>query len=167
RVPVPDIGGRSEAEGVRLLTAVGLRPGERTEAQLTAPAGQILRQVPEANAEVARGSAVAIQVAVRNDRVVPRLVGLGLADARAALEKSGLSVAGMDFRLDPRRPGIVLQQDPHEGTRVELNHGVRLVIGLPQKPVPPPLVLDLVALDARFKTVRMTGEPLSTRPAQP
>jgi hypothetical protein len=165
-VRVPDIVGRSEADGVRLLTAVGLRPGERTEVQSTEPAGQILRQMPEANAEVAPGSAVAIQVAVRNDRVVPRLVGLGPADARAALEKSGLSVAGMDFRLDPRRPGIVLQQDPQEGTRVDPSHGVKLVIGLPQKPVPPPLVLDLVALDARFKTVRMTGEPLSARAAQ-
>ena len=161
-VRVPDILGRSEAEGVRLLTAVGLKVGDRTEVQSDKPAGQILKQLPEANAEVEPGSAVAIEVAARSDRVVPHLVGLHLAEAKASLDKSGLG-ADLAFRTEPRHAGIVLAQDPQEGSRVDIAEGVELVIGLPENPVPPGLVLDLVTLDGRFQAVRLTGQPLSAR----
>ena len=164
-VRVPDVVGRSEAEGVRLLSAVGLKAGERTEVQSDKPAGQIVKQLPDANAEVAPGSSVAIEVAARRDRVVPRLVGLHRAEAKAALDKSGLG-ADLAFRTDPRRAGMVLAQDPQEGARIDPAQGVELVIGLPEKPVPPRLVLDLVALDGRFQSVRLTGQPLSVRAQQ-
>ena len=164
-VRVPDIVGRSEAEAVRLLTAVGLKMGDRTEVQSDKPAGQIVKQLPDANAEVAPGSAVTIEVAARTDRVVPRLVGLHLSEAKAALDKSGLG-ADLAFRTNPQHAGIVLTQDPHEGARIDPKQGVELAVGLPEKPVPPRLVLDLVTLDARFKAVRLAGQPLSARAQQ-
>ena len=43
---------------------------------------------------------------------------------------------------------------------------MELAVGLPEKPVPPRLVLDLVTLDARFKAVRLTGQLLSARAQQ-
>jgi len=164
-VRVPGLVGRSEADGVRLLTAVGLKAGERTEVQSDQPAGQIVKQLPDANAEVAPGSAVAIEVAARSDRVVPHLVGLHIAEAKAALDKSGLG-ADLGFRADARRAGIVLAQDPQQGARIDPAQGVELVIGLPEKPVPPRLVLDLVSLDGRFQAVRLAGQPLSARAEQ-
>src|SRR5437868_14857222 len=78
-VRVPDIVGRSEAEAARLLTAVGLKMGGRTEVKSDKPAGQIVKQLPDANAEVAPGSSVAIEVAARTDRVGGRLGRLRLA----------------------------------------------------------------------------------------
>ena len=165
-VRVPDIVGRGEAVGVRLLAAVGLKPGDRSEVESTEPAGQIVRQVPEANSEVAPGSAVAIQVAARTDRVVPGLVGLNLAEATAVLEKSGLAVADMNIRIDPRRSGIVLEQDPQPGARVPAEQGVKLGIGIAEKPVPVAQLLQLVALDLRFQQVRISAEELSARAAQ-
>jgi hypothetical protein len=96
---------------------------------------------------------------------VPRLVGLHLSEAKAALDKSGLG-ADLAFRNDPQHAGIVLAQDPHEGARIDPKQGVELVVGLPAKPVPPRLVLDLVTLDARFKAVRLAGQPLSARAQQ-
>jgi len=164
-VRVPDLVRRSEAEGVRLLNAVGLKAGDRTEVQSDQPAGQIVKQLPDANAKVAPGSAVAIEVAARSDRVVPHLVGLHIAEAKAALDQSGLG-ADLSFRADPRRTGMVLAQDPQQGARIDPAKGVELVIGLPEKPVPPRLVLDLVSLDGRFQAVRLAGEPLSARAEQ-
>jgi hypothetical protein len=150
---------------VRLLNAVGLKAGDRTEVQSDQPAGQIVKQLPDANAEVAPGSAIAIEVAARSDRVVPHLIGLHIAEAKAALDKSGLG-ADLAFRADPRRAGIVLAQDPQQGARTDPAQGVELVIGLPEKPVPLRLVLDLVTLDGRFQAVRLTGQPLSARAEQ-
>jgi len=164
-VRVPDIVGRGEAEGVRLLTAVGLKVGDRTEVQSDKPAGQIVKQLPDANAEVEPGSAIAIEVAARSDRVVPHLIGLHIAEAKAVLDQSGVGAA-LGFRADPRRAGIVLAQDPQQGARIDPAQGVELVIGLPEKPVPPRLVLDLVSLDGRFQAVRLAGQPLSARAEQ-
>ena len=69
-------------------------------------------------------------------------------------------------REDLVSAGIVLAQDPHEGARIDPKQGVELVVGLPEKPVPPRVVLDLVTLDARFKAVRLAGQPLSARAQQ-
>ena len=103
-------------------------------------------------------------------------------EAGAKLETAGQPAAALDryaaaagiddqyadlaFRTNPQHAGIVLTQDPHEGARIDPEQGVELVVGLPAKPVPPRLVLDLVTLDARFKAVRLTGQPLSARAQQ-
>jgi len=162
-VKVPGIVGRSEAEAARLLTAVGLKSGERTEAPSDERPGTILRQTPDANAEAPRGSAVAIRVAVTDKRVVPVLAGHTVAAARAALDTVGLSAASVTYRTDPRRAGVVVQQAPPAGARVDPKTGIKLTVALPGKPIPAALVLDLVALDARFQSVRLPGDALAVR----
>lgn len=165
-VRVPDVVGRSEAEGVRMLAAVGLRPGERTEAPLAEKAGQILRQDPPANATVAPGSAVAIQVATTDRRTVPALVGEDLLSARAALARAGIAVASATVAVDEQRVGIVLRQAPEAGAQIDPKEGITLVVGRPRAAAPLSLVLALVALDPRFEPVRMGVEELMARARQ-
>jgi hypothetical protein len=167
KVRVPDIVGRGEAEGVRLLTAVGLKPGERREVQSAEPAGGILRQSPEANTEAPRGSAVTIEVGARSDHPVPRLVGVEIAQAQAALARAGLDVADMTVRVDPQHSGIILEQDPLPDTPVEAGRGVTLTIGITAKPVPAKEVLQLLVFDPRFRQVRLSEEELQTRLERP
>src|SRR5690348_5245698 len=90
-----------------LSDAAKPKVGDRTEVQSDKPAGQIVKQLPDANAEVEPGSAIAIEVAARSDRVVPHLIGLHIAEAKAVLDQSGVGAA-LGFRADPRRAGIVL-----------------------------------------------------------
>ncbi|MCW3475295.1 PASTA domain-containing protein [Limobrevibacterium gyesilva] len=162
-VKVPDLVGRAEAEAVRLLAAVGLQPGARTEVDAPEQAGQVIRHAPEANTAVPKGSAVDLVVGIHTDVGVPALVGLRLPDARAMLEKTGLTVSGIELVVDDRRQGFVLKQDPDAGTRVPPTQGVALAVGVPEKAAPPLLVLDLVALDPRFAPVRLSGEELFAR----
>ena len=70
------------------------------------------------------------------------------------------------MKRDPQRAGIVLEQDPQPGTRVEPDQQIKLVAGTGEKPVPVSQVLDLVALDPRFREVRISAEALSARAEQ-
>jgi hypothetical protein len=162
-VKVPDLVGRDEAEAVRLLTAVGLRPGRRETVAGTEPPGQVIRQAPAANSEVERNSNVDIWVAARDDVEVPALTGLKIADARAALERAGLTRAQSETVLDRSRQGTIAKQDPEAGTRVAKGAGVNLTISLGERPASAAMVLDLATLDPRFERVRVRGSELVDR----
>ncbi|MGH7338769.1 MAG: PASTA domain-containing protein, partial [Myxococcota bacterium] len=159
-VKIPDLVGRTEAEAVRLLAAVGLKVGAREEVDAPDSPGRIVKQDPQAQTEVAPGSAVAIVVGARTDLRVPELIGMRVDDARVAIEKAPLTIGSIEVAVDQRRQGLVLKQDPAAGTRAEKGSAVALVVGRPETPAGPELVLSLAAADARFASVRLSGDEL-------
>jgi hypothetical protein len=76
-------------------------------------------------------SSTSVSVPYEKHCVVPRIVGLRLAVARARISSAGCSLGGLERVHSERLPGTVLTQRPSE-TRNELRDGapIRLVVSL-------------------------------------
>jgi beta-lactam-binding protein with PASTA domain len=88
-------------------------------------AGEVVDQNPRAPAQRAAGSVVVIDVSDGSRVLVPRVSGRGEADARARLATNGLDAEVVPQESD-RAPGLVVSQDPPEGSEVDRRSRVRL-----------------------------------------
>jgi beta-lactam-binding protein with PASTA domain len=136
---VPDLVGRSEAEGQRLLRAVGLVRGKRGEEESPDNVGRIVKQSPEAGSEVPRGSAVDIVVGVSRALAMPDLKGLPLEEALARIEELGLKAEDPKFTPSADFEGRVIQHTPPAGEKVEGGARVALLVGSKPKIILPDL----------------------------
>ena len=119
-VEVPDVVGQDAADAQAALEAEGFVV-ETTETQSdTVEAGLVIDTNPSAGTEVAGGTTVVLTVSTGlGDVVVPDFSGMTISEATAAAEGVGLAIT---FVEDPNKPdpeGIVVSQDPEEGTTVE------------------------------------------------
>jgi eukaryotic-like serine/threonine-protein kinase len=70
---------------------------------------------------------------------VPGVIGQGEQDAIASLQSQGFTVNVQDLTAtSPDEDGIVLNQDPPEGTSVEPGTTVTIYVGRFTQPEPPP-----------------------------
>jgi beta-lactam-binding protein with PASTA domain len=156
---VPDLTGRSRADADVLLRARGLRSSGATEQQSTTAVGRIIRQSPDPEARVQRGSGVSVVVAVAppvvpptDDRVqVPDLAGQDVAAARQALSELRLRLGNTASRASSTgRPGTVIAQDPAPRTLVARGSAVNVWIAEagtgPPKPAEQLVVPNVVGL---------------------
>jgi len=119
-VPVPDVVGQDAADARTTLEAAGFIV-EITELDSeTVEAGLVIDMNPAAGTEVAEGTTVALTVSSgMGDVVVPDFSGMTIAEATQAAEDAGLAIT---FVQDPNNPdpeGVVISQDPEEGTAAE------------------------------------------------
>lgn len=131
---VPDVLNLSETEAVNALIAVGLRPGMLTRSSSSEPAGQVIAQTPVAGEQVEPGTVVDLRIS--NGQVgVADVVGLPVAEARAALRNEGFRVSVQEE--ESGRVGVVLRQQPEAGAEAALDTVVVLTVGA-AKPEPTP-----------------------------
>jgi beta-lactam-binding protein with PASTA domain len=90
-------------------------------------AGEVIDQDPRAPAQRAAGSVVVIDVSDGSRVLVPRVSGRSEADARARLATNDL-VAEMVPQEADRAPGLVVSQEPPEGSAVDRRSRVRLIV---------------------------------------
>jgi hypothetical protein len=87
--------------------------------------GLVIETNPSAGTEVAEGTTVVVAVSTGpGDVVVPDFSGMTISEATAAAEDVGLAIT---FVEDPNKPdpeGIVVSQDPDEGTAAEFGSEV-------------------------------------------
>ncbi len=140
RVAVPAVVGRSEREAVLLLRARGLDLGSIAHLpSARVPAGTVLAQDPEADAQGAEQPSVSLLVAEAAPPqgasfVMPDVAGKPYGEAEALLERAGFRVErragappGAQVVLTPETaPGTVLAQEPEAGARIE--QGGRVVL---------------------------------------
>lgn len=126
---VPDLVGRGEGEAQRLLRAVGLVRGKRSEEESPDRAGRIVSQSPAAGSEVPRGSAVDIVVGIEGGLTMPDLTGLTLEEALAKIKDLGLKAADPTFSPSADFEGRVIQHTPLAGSRVKAGDTVALLVG--------------------------------------
>lgn len=165
-----------EADGLLRAEGVVLQLGEQPYDE-TVPAGSIIAwTVPDqpgltAGNSVIPGTTVLVTVSAGPaPRVVPELTGLSLADATAALETLGLTVAQAPDGFDPVVPaGAVAQQDPAPGAEVVRGSTVTIVISKgPELVAMPGLAgLDLAGVTAAFEAAGLVlgdvaGDPAGT-----
>lgn len=130
-VSVPDLIGLSEDEATAALKRLRLELGRRRTKYAPDSAGKILEQDPSGETEVPVGTAVnvVIGVAEREDDVeVPRVTGIKLNSARRKLSRYNVELGNVEYRPSDTA-GVVLEQDPGEGERVQPGTPVNLVVG--------------------------------------
>jgi beta-lactam-binding protein with PASTA domain/predicted Ser/Thr protein kinase len=129
---VPVLVGKQRPVAVQEIRARGLVP-EVSEAEDSAPAGEVIRQSPSAGSTLSPGSAVAIVVSEGEREItVPDLVGKERADAVQRLREADLTPSVQERETEfPDEQGRVITQFPPAGSEVEPRTSVTLVVGVP------------------------------------
>ena len=128
-ITVPDVVSKRVEEARSILKEAGLIPGQVTRREArAAPLGTVVEQKPQPGEKVAKNSRVELAVAVPPSVVMPRVVGMTVADARALLEKKGLVVGAVEERRTGRTPGNVIGQEPRADAPVAEGKSVKLVV---------------------------------------
>ena len=124
------------------IKADGFSPVVNHHASGTTQKGLVYKQVPTEGNRVAKGSPITIWVSSGKPKVaVPPLKGMSSAAAEAALTKLKLTP---DVHPVPggAKAGIVVAQDPKEGTKLIEGAKVRINVAKGPTPVPVPSVVN-------------------------
>ncbi|WP_327119430.1 Stk1 family PASTA domain-containing Ser/Thr kinase [Streptomyces sp. NBC_01341] len=129
-VKVPDVGGLTLADARRELRKAGLAPGMVTrEFSEETGTGEVIRTDPETGAERHADSAVALVVSKGSPVDVPDVTGLGVDEAKAALEDAGLKAEVLPGRVEsPEEQGGIARQSPESGTEAAEGDTVELTV---------------------------------------
>ena len=127
---VPRVVGSRDTDAVARLQAAGFRVNS-TPVSSTRPAGTVLTQSPAGGTVRTRGSTVRITVSGGPQlRTVPDVVGETEAAADGILRKAGFTVRVVDRPVtDPAQNGLVVEQDPRAGVRVQGTANVTIYVG--------------------------------------
>jgi beta-lactam-binding protein with PASTA domain len=121
-VVVPDlVGQKSTFDAEKKLTDADLKlaPDQKAKVDPKAPAGSIVGQTPAAGEKAKKDSTVTVLVAVGDGKItVPKIVGLSLSDAEAALRDKKLSL-GQSSPQPPDPNGKIASQIPAENEVVK------------------------------------------------
>jgi len=134
---VPELRGRDRAGAAEALTSARLVLGEIGERPSDDPSGTVVGQSPSAGTVVRPGLPVQVWFAVPIPIEVPVLVGRREADAAALLRDSRLRAGEIRFResIEPR--GVVVDQAPQAGRRVNADSTVDLWVAMPRRTLVP------------------------------
>ena len=142
-VKVPGVVGQAAIDAARFLQDRGF-PSELVEQESTAPAGQVLRQDPAAESEVAPGSTVVLFVAEGIQAIqVPKVKGMTLLGATQVLAEAGLDVADeiVEEPSSEVEEGLVVGTDPSPDVLLLPDSPIKIVVSLgPASVVVPSLV---------------------------
>ena len=147
-VRMVDLVGRGEATALKLLANLGLTAGARETVADANNVGLILGHIPEAGAEVPRGTAVDYSVGISDQITVPDVVGLTLDQAAEALDGLGLIRGALiQVEVSNERGGLIVEQVPRAGAQVGQGTAVDLSIGVASE-APPDLIAvpDVIGL---------------------
>lgn len=164
---VPDVLGKTAAQAEKILRDAGFIPGKTSaqEAPEGTPEGIVLKQTPDAGAQVKERGAVDMVLSRKAGQKanVPGLVGLPREGAEALLKESGLVLGTVtaEYR-EGEQPGMVLRQTPEAGAEVEPGSAVDLLVaGEPADLVRVPIVLRM-SLEEAQAALQRAGLKLGT-----
>jgi eukaryotic-like serine/threonine-protein kinase len=130
QVTVPNVTGQNEASASAELSNVGLK-ADVTEEESDQRPGSVLRQSPAQGTKVDKGSTVTIVVAKEPSQVtIPDVTGQDQGSASSTLSAEGLTViTRMQDAADESQNGVVVDQDPPAGERVDKGSRVTIFVG--------------------------------------
>jgi serine/threonine-protein kinase len=132
-VPIPELAGKSVRQAMLDLETAGLDLGEIQWALSdTLPERVVVFSYPSAGFEVPLGSMVNLMVnrgRASSFTYAPKVVGQTLDEARRRIQEKGLKVGVISRRIDENYlPETVLEQSEPEGTELDLNTEIDLVV---------------------------------------
>ena len=126
---VPDCVGRSQEEAADLLLDAGLEYKIKEVQEDGADIGVVLRQTPEMDAKVDKGTIVTLYVNVAKEtEEVPDVVGMSLDYARKQIEALGLKVKVENVFSDTVDENDIVKTSPKKGEEVKLGSTVTLYV---------------------------------------
>jgi beta-lactam-binding protein with PASTA domain/tetratricopeptide (TPR) repeat protein len=126
---VPNVIAKSEPDARAAIEGAGLRVGSVARRIDSRAVGTVLEQRPAAGSSAERGSAIEIIVSGGGEPVVPNVVNMSEADARAAIQNVGLRIGDVRQRSEDNKPkGSVVRQEPSAGKRVVPGSPVNLTV---------------------------------------
>ena len=130
-VQVPDVRKLNVRDATAKLEALGLTMGKQDPKVGAAVPGTIVRQDPNFDKKVPRGTQVNVIVAAAASEVIipPGLVGQDAKKVLAKLKALGLSPTSETAEpTNGQAAGIVIGVDPVEGTKVDLNRSIVITV---------------------------------------
>ncbi len=150
---VPDLAGRTLDQSKRLLADNRLRIGSITSKVSPNAQGTVLEQQPKANAEARTGTKVDLVLAKGLE--TPKLVGLTLDEAGAALAKQLMRLGKIERQVTAEGDNRITRQTPAAGASASLGVAIDVVVQVP------PIVPDLVGLKEDAVTARLAEQRLA------
>lgn len=144
---VPSLVGMNIAQARDKTASAGFTL-ETLSKQSSQPAGTVVDQAPQAGAGLEKNAQVMAVVSAGQAQIqVPKLVGSTATAAEQLLQSQGLSATKRT--VDSTKPkGIVVSQDPTEGTKVPKGSTVGLAVSSGQGQVKVPAVQGMTTTDA-------------------
>ncbi|MGQ0624652.1 MAG: Stk1 family PASTA domain-containing Ser/Thr kinase [Sporichthyaceae bacterium] len=165
KVAVPAVTGLSQQAAEDLLDSRGLKAVVSFSNDPNVDKGRVISQDPSATSTVSRGDEIDLVVSQGEvGAVVPDVIGLPLADAKAALKEAKLVAGRTEIRNSDRPDGEVLATTPRAGVQRPLNSKVDLVVSNGIRLVEVPNVVGIPYATA-FATVTQAGF-MVPRPSQ-
>lgn len=130
---VPDVVGMDRAEAEGALADAGFVPASAMQYDVTAPAGQVVQQLPAAGDQAAAGSQVGLLVSKGRPEVsvsVPDVTGMTQDEATTALADAGLVAVPVEAYVAGVPAGDVAEQEPAAGDRVSPLSEVLVTVSL-------------------------------------
>ena len=118
---VPDVVGLAQAEAEAALQGAGFAPASAAQYDLTAPAGEVLAQLPEPGQEAVPGSSVGLLVSKGRREVsvaVPDVTGMTAEEATTTLADAALTAVPVEAYDGDVPAGEVADQEPAPGALV-------------------------------------------------
>jgi len=164
RRAIPAIAGLGKDDAVALLRQMGFSVRLR-QIFSQQPEGKILGMEPRAGSQVPMPGVVTLTLSAGPPKVlVPGVVALAQADARARLQAVGLRLGTITYDPESTEPaGVVLTQNPVSGDSARQGSGVRVTIAGADPNPPEPEPIDTVA-PAREPSPDDPGEPSEQQP---
>lgn len=127
---VPKVTGLTVSEAEQVIIKHGYKPAEGSpRPSLTTPAGQVVEQLPEADAALEPGGAVTVHVSSGPAEVVtPALSGLTVKAAQNKLSELGLELKVRWISKAETVTGSVLSQKPSAGEKLAPKSTVEVVV---------------------------------------
>ncbi len=130
---VPDVVGMDGAEAEAALADAGFVPASVTQYDLTAPAGEVVEQLPAGGEQAAPGSQVGMLVSRGRPEVsvsVPDVTGMTQDEATTALADAALVAVPVEAHVADVPAGEVAEQEPAAGDRVSPLSEVLVTVSL-------------------------------------
>ena len=116
-INVPYLMDETEEEAIRLLIRSGLKVHVSRASDGVKPAGTVIMQTPEYDTRLKKGETVLLTISTGpEEKTVPNVKGKSLAEARAELEKLGITAVELPDRVLSNTPwNTVMDQSPAGG----------------------------------------------------
>lgn len=125
---VPSVTKMTVTEATPVIENANLVVGQITKVPSKAPAGTIVAQNPTASSQVAKGTAVNLDVSTGTATVtVPNLVGSTAAAAKGTLKNAGLVEGTVTVQDNPKPAGTIISQTPVAGSSVSTGTKVNII----------------------------------------
>ena len=133
-VTVPNVAGKQLLLARQILEDEKLRVNVAEIYDSKVPAGEVVRQDPDAGRNVKMERLVTIYVSKGGETIeIPDLVGLTKFAAIERIQKMGLQVGSIYEKDSEKDPGTILSQDPAVGTKINRGQFIDLTISRGQK----------------------------------